>query len=464
LNGSPKGQNSITLQTARYLEKRYPGHRCETLHVGQRIKALEKDFSPAAAALARADLIVFCYPVYTFLAPSQLHRFLELLYAAGHALRGKYAAQISTSKHFYDVTAQNFIAENCLDLGLRYLGGLSADMEDLQTEKGRFEADCFFEQLLFDLKNGSWQQRLPPAPAEAPRAVYRPQLAAAAKTAAHDVVLVTNAAPDDEQLHSMIADFKAACACPVREVNVRSYPFAGGCLGCLACAVSGSCVYKDGFDEFLRREIQSADALVFAFTIEHHYTHSSMKCYDDRQFCNGHRTVTAGKAVGYLISGPYSREANLRMLAEARASVSGMYFCGVAGDEGDTAQELAHLAQRLTFALEHHLRQPQNFYGVGGTKIFRDLVYLMQGLMRADHAFYKAHGLYDFPQKQPGRLLGMKLLGLALRLPAAQKKMRGQMSRYILAPYEKVLAQTQPRQLQTAAGGCGTTGTRGKNQ
>ena len=44
LNGSPKGENSITLQTIRYLEKRFPEETFEVLHVGQRIKALEKIF------------------------------------------------------------------------------------------------------------------------------------------------------------------------------------------------------------------------------------------------------------------------------------------------------------------------------------------------------------------------------------------------------------------------------------
>ena len=54
LNGSPKGEYSITLQTVRYLEKLHPEHSFQVLHVGQRIKALEKDFSPAVKALQQA--------------------------------------------------------------------------------------------------------------------------------------------------------------------------------------------------------------------------------------------------------------------------------------------------------------------------------------------------------------------------------------------------------------------------
>ena len=445
VNASPKGERSVTLQTARYISKRYP-NACEysILHTGARIKALEKDFSEAEKAINAADTIIFVYPVYTFIAPYQLHRFIELLKASGVSCKGKYCAQILTSKHFYDVTAMKYVEENILDLGMRYLGALSADMEDLRSEKGRYEAECFFERLMFDAENGNFVE----APSHAPlaaRPVYEPTLPEAEKSDGKDVVVVTNAATDDVNLRNMIEDFVNASEYPVRVVNVRDFPFRGGCLGCFNCAISGKCVYNDGFEDFLRNDIQRADALIYAFTVSDHYTHSSFKLYDDRQFCNGHRTVTAGKVTGYIISGEYSKEANLRMIVEARANVSGMYFAGVAGNEGDTAKELAALAETVRFALDKGLRAPQNFYGVGGTKIFRDLVYTMQGIMQADHAFYKAHGVYDFPQKKRGMILAMKFLGLLMRSTAVQKKMKGQMTKYMLMPYEKVLAKTTPK-------------------
>jgi len=91
LNGSPKGEYSITLQTVRYLEKLSPADTFEVLHVGQKIKSLEKDFAPAAEALDRAELLLFSYPVYTFLAPSQLHRFIELVKQHNVPLAGKFA-------------------------------------------------------------------------------------------------------------------------------------------------------------------------------------------------------------------------------------------------------------------------------------------------------------------------------------------------------------------------------------
>lgn len=113
LNGSPKGKYSVTLQTVKYLRKLYPEHSYKVLHVGPCIKKLENDFSVARELIAKADLLLFSYPVYTFIAPSQLHRFIELLKESGVALAGKTATQITTSKHFYDITAHNYIQENC---------------------------------------------------------------------------------------------------------------------------------------------------------------------------------------------------------------------------------------------------------------------------------------------------------------------------------------------------------------
>ena len=421
LNASPKGKNSTTVHTALYLQALHPEHTFTVLPVGQRIRSYEKDFAPLRAELEQADLLLFSYPVYTFIAPYQLHRLIELIKADGVDLSGKFASQITTSKHFYDVTAHRWVEENCFDLGMNVVRGLSADMDDLLTERGQREARDFFDQLMFSCEHGLFVT--PPARApKAERTVYQPQLPAAAKTKGKDVVIVTNCAPEDENLRNMIADFRAALPFDSRVVNLREFPFAGGCLGCFGCAVTGKCVYKDGFDEFLRTQIQSADAFVYAFTIADHYTQSSFKCYDDRQFCNGHRTVTHGTPIAYLISGDYRYESNLRMIVETRAEVGGNYLCGVATDEGDTAHEIRTLAASLALAMEKQFSRPANFYGVGGMKIFRDLIYIMQGMMKADHKFYKEHGIYDFPQKQKKRILQMKLVGALISVPSVQKR------------------------------------------
>ena len=437
LNGSPKGDYSITLQTVKFIEKHNPAHSFTVLNVGQRIKTYEKDFSEAAAALKDADMILFSYPVYTFIVPSQLHRFIELVKDSGIDLCGKYATQISTSKHFYDVTAHKFIEENSQDMGLKFIRGLSADMDDLTTEKGRRDALAFFDYTVWCVENEIFEpvpervSNYSPVPATVP--------AEGKKDKTGDVVIVADLAQEDTQLTSMIERFRASCEYAARLVNIREFPFRGGCLSCFGCASGGKCVYADGFDTYLRENIQTAQAIVIAFSIKDHSMGSRFKMYDDRQFCNGHRTVTMGKPFGYIISGDYSGEKNLQMVVEGRAEVGGNFLAGVATDEKDTDRALDDLAKKIVYAVKNSYVQPSNFLGVGGMKIFRDLIWLMQGMMRADHKFYKSHGQYDFPQKNCGTMAKMYLVGALMSNEKLMKKAGGKVREGMIAPYKKVL-------------------------
>ncbi len=433
LNGSPKGKYSITFQTVLYLEKRFPQCEFSFVHIGQQIKNYAKDMTEVLADIAKADLLLFAYPVYTFIAPYQLHRFIELLKESGADLSGKFATQITTSKHFYDVTAHKYIEQNCGDLNLRYIRGLSADMDDLLTEQGQKDAVSFWDFVLHSVENGLAE--VPQILKQTSVSAYTARLDNVPKYEGAETVIVTNKSAEDTSLGSMIEDFRAVYPYRTKVVNVAEYPFSGGCLGCFNCAVSGKCIYKDNFDEFLRNEIQTAAAIVFAFSIKDHSMGASFKQYDDRQFCNGHRTVTMGMPMAYIVRGDYENEFNLQMIVEARCEVGGNFLCGVATDRDG----ITRMSRTLSYAIKNKLTQPANFYGVGGMKIFRDLIWLMRGMMKADHKFYKSHGLYDFPQKKRGTVLKMKLVGALLSSPKIKSKMGNKINEGMIAPYKKVL-------------------------
>ena len=439
INGSPSGDDSITLQTMLYLRERFPGHDYRQLNAARMIRSLEKDFTPAAEALREAELLVFCYPVYTFLAPAQLHRFLELIRENGVDVAGRFATQVTTSKHFYDTTAHAFLREVCADRGLRCIPGLSADMEDLLRPQGREEAEAFFRHTLWAVETGSCELPCRPARPDRPLTAATVPAESGGTKKAGRVVIVTDLGPGSESLSRMIDRFRAVCAFSTDVADLRSFPFAGGCLGCFRCAADGTCVYKDGFADFLRQRIQTADANVYAFTIRDHSIGHRFKLFDDRQFCNGHRTVTMGKPGGYLVDGALSAEPDLRQLIEARAQVGGNPLAGIAGNEEDTDRSIDHMAAELEYALTHSFRQSANFYGVGGRKIFRDLIFQMQGMMREDHRFYKKNGFYDFPQKRPGTILGMYLVGAMMNSRALRQKIGPNMTRGMLMPYRNVV-------------------------
>ncbi len=355
----------------------------------------------------------------------------------GAKVQGKLATQVSTSKHFYDITAHRYIQDNVQEMGMHFLRGLSADMEDLTIPEGRKEAAAWFDHFVWAAQRKFYAPYFPQGAPTPAVPVTVPQAAAGEKPG--DVVIIADLHPEDAQLADMVARFRSQLPYATRGVNLQEYPFQGGCLGCFRCAVSGKCVYKDGFDAYQRNQIQTADAMIYAFTIRDHSMGSRFKMYDDRQFCNGHRTVTIGMPVGYLISGNYSRETNLQTILEGRAQVGRNILTGIATDERDTDAAIDALTRELTYSLTHKNTGPQNFLGVGGMKIFRDLIYQMRGFMRADHKFFKAHGQYDFPQKQWPKSLAMYLVGAMIASPKLHSNIGGQMTEGMLMPYKKVL-------------------------
>lgn len=428
INGSPKGSNSVTYQTIRFLQKKFPKDEFEVIHAGARISQLEQDMTEVCEMAEWAEIILFAYPVYTFIAPSQLHRFISLLKEQQIDLKGKYATQITTSKHFYDVTAHRYIEDNCKDMGLKVLRGFSEDMSELLSKMGQLQIITYWNYIkhIIEKESSIFEDE-------------RGHVAIKDKNKKYHIVIVTDCEKENERLRRLIIDFRKALPYASHVVNLQDFEFKGGCLGCFNCAADGTCVYNDGFDKLLRKKIQHADSIVYAFSIKDHSMGVLFKTYDDRQFCNGHRAVTMGKPTAYLIDGEFSQEENLQMILEARSQVGGNFLAGIATNEGVGADSPKSCADKLAYALDHRIRLNENFYGVGGKKIFRDLVYEMQGMMQEDHRFYMKHHLYDFPQKRIGTILFMKLVGLLMRLPQSKAKVRFKITDGMLMPYERII-------------------------
>lgn len=65
--------------------------------------------------------------------------------------------------------------------------------------------------------------------------------------------------------------------------------------------------------------------------------------------------------------------------------------------------------------------------------------------MKADHRFYKQHGIYDFPQKQKKRIWQMRLVGSLMAIPSVQKQAKGKMTEAIVGPYRNVVEQAKQK-------------------
>lgn len=464
LSGSPKGKTSVTYQSARYLEAKYSEDTFFIHQIGQRIKYIEshkEELEKIIEDVKKSDVVIWLYPVYTFLVPYQMMRFNELIIENNYesAFEGKYASQLSTSKHFYDVTAGEYIHEVAEDFKMKYLFGHFADMEDILSKKGQRQLEEFWD----DVRDRVLNKR-----AVTPKFIFDESSASINIGAAklknrsvtynyssdknkkaniennHIITLITDIDHVNEKsnLANMINSFIDKTPNEVRVVKIDKKLISGGCLGCFKCSFDGKCIYKDDFCSVHYKLMTESDVLIYAGEINHHFFNSIWKGYDDRMFYNGHRTSMHGKAIGYLVSGKLRKESNFRTVLEARAQVGGLYLIDIVTDEFDDDTINSHLesmAGRMINAANNKYNRPANFYGVGGMKIFRDLIYVMRGLMQEDHKFYKKNGHYDFPQKEKKKIIQMQLIGMLLKSKKGREMAGAKMDEAIIAPYNKLI-------------------------
>lgn len=83
LNGSPKGDQSVTMQYILYIQKKFPMHEFKILNVAQQINRLENNEEKLREVIEEintSDAIIWGTPVYVMLVPSQLKQFIELIW------------------------------------------------------------------------------------------------------------------------------------------------------------------------------------------------------------------------------------------------------------------------------------------------------------------------------------------------------------------------------------------------
>ncbi|MCP4751578.1 MAG: NAD(P)H-dependent oxidoreductase, partial [Proteobacteria bacterium] len=86
ISGSPRGKNSSTRRHTEYIKKTYPEHDYSELSVGRKIIRLEKNddlLNSYFDEIAKSDAVIWSFPVYVFIAPSQVVRFVELIHKRG---------------------------------------------------------------------------------------------------------------------------------------------------------------------------------------------------------------------------------------------------------------------------------------------------------------------------------------------------------------------------------------------
>lgn len=461
INGSPKGATGVTHQYARYLEVRLPGHQWCWHFPGERIGHIAghtESLEAILADVASADLVLWAYPLYHHLVSSQLKRFIELVADRGltGVFRGKHAALLSTSIHYFDHTARNYLQAICEDWGMQVTGAHCADMDDLTKPAGRAQLERFGAETLAAAAAG---RRMPRLSRPLDRAgllnTYQPgapvvpvSLEGRKLTIVwDDETGMEGASPSAAVLASMVERLRQGfTAGPVQVLRLADMVMKGPCLGCCQCGLDNECAWdgKDGYRPAFQSSIEPADVVVFAGAMHDRFLSWRFRQFFDRSFFRTHQPFLAGKQVAWLVAGPITQESNARQVMEAYPDVMRGNLAGIVSNEAADASELDERIDGLAATLAGNLRRdyvaPQTSVGQMGRLVFRDDMWgRLRVVFQMDYRYYKQHGLFDYPQRHWGLRVRNRLLWWLFKIPPVRKGFRGMIRTEMATPYRKVV-------------------------
>ena len=451
LNGSPKGEVSVTRQYVLYLEKAFPEHRFVVLPVAQQSRKLEKDpaaFDNVMEEVRSADGVIWAFPLYVLLVCSQYKRFIDLVAERGAtaAFHGTHAVTLSTSINYHDWNAHAYMRGVCEDFGMKFVGIHSARMDDIAKQEERDRLRHFAEELFAAIETRAEYPRttavLPTAPRRPYRAAGTPVQTVDAR--GRNIVILTDARPGQERLQAMIDRLAGAWGGAARVVNLHDLDIKGGCQGCLRCGAEYRCAYtgKDGFIDFYESVLVPADIIVCAGAVSARQLSWKWREFFDRSFFNTHTPSLVGKQLAFLVSGPLTLLPELRETYEAWTELQQSNLCAFLSDEAEDGAvreaALDALAARLVRSAEAAYVRPRTFLGIAGMKIFRDDIWSeLRVVFRADHKAYKQRGYYDFPQRRIGHRVLMGLAYFVTGLPGIRSRFPSMIREQMIVPMHR---------------------------
>lgn len=411
-------------------------------------------FESAITDIKWCDAIIWNTPVYTILVPWQLIRLLNIIKERklNSIFKGKYATSMMTCFHYYDHLAEDWIRGISEDLKMNFIEGRTADNVDMLNKEHRASMLYFMNNFIeacinkYPVEKKFISIAKVKSPKFTPKKIEKNKkknIELNKEISTIKTVLLTDEVNKNKNLSKMINVFLDQYPHPVEIIDINKFPYESACHGCLKCELVGECQIEDGFQDFYLNLVETCDVIVFGMNIEDRYLKPIWKLFLDRTFSNGHRTSMMKKHTGYLVSGPLRYLPSVRQFLEGKDNVGRENSMFIIGDEYKDSEFLESLirtsANRLSEAVEAKYQKSVNFLGIGGMKIFRDLIYSMRGVVGDDHRFYKEKKLYDFPQKDIKKQIFNISMGLAFKFKPVRMQAYERMPEMYIQLHKKII-------------------------
>jgi len=399
--------------------------------------------------LEQADLVIWSYPVYYMSVSGQYKRFIDLLYHAQvkEILKGKAAAILCSSIHFYDHTSQAMMRAVSQDLGMRLVGAYSAHMEELLKKSGRLRLSVHWREWSRKVATGEEDfsefapQRSIPELSELKWPIDKNNPSSTGKVA------IVGDLSTNSNLKKMADSLVDAMGERVLIYDLAQADIRQGCLGCCRCGMENECVQDklDGFRHLLDEEILGAETILFALDLNNRLFSWRFKQFWDRSFCHNHVPYYKGRKLGWLVAGDLTANPQVLEMIRGMDQFMECQPIGIASDERGAAlcqRQLSQLMDASNRPFDENKIPPQLFSGIAGKLIFRDAIFgTMRLVFPMDHRYYKKNGRYNFPQKQWKARILVWLATPLLKLPPIRKGLQKNMISGMVRPYQKVLAK-----------------------
>ena len=417
LCGSPRGNKSASLSTALYMSH-FLDYDYEFVDV---VKArLSSDPTEAEPTLLKivekmkdADAIIWTFGAWIWFVPVQMQYLFDKLFTQeGYDFTEKIAASVMTSVHVMDDYIFNRVRFVSEQLGLGYIGDVSAEGNPFfgYIEVQETEDSC---RILAGKINRALEKGYVPAKESAylDRAYLSPLSRGqgfevngpeAKKDGDKTILVITgNRITEDPAAASIVESINRYSRNKVELIELEDHKVSP-CIGCYLCdfKVEGICVLKDEYEE-LKNRMHEVDGIVYMGSCASGMVDCHLKAFLDRSWGMDHRPSLKGK-YGFAVAtggGPLGKNAAwyLGAILDKRGIKCIASLTESDSNDPNFANTVRQAVEDLDRAMAEKWQIADRFTTRGITWTFRDLVARNGMILRADYDFHKKNKMFDWP-------------------------------------------------------------------